>query len=225
MRVPALLAMALLVAGCTQNDPGSGPGGDDFTSCPSWVKLPHNGQVIDGALMVNRDTVVPDFERWDFMEPNATRAGQGIGDGHLREFDGHPLDQIVLDFHMRPKQGTQPARVLYVEDAELTLRFYRSDNGYPAEPIAAWDQALGAASAKEEWVFTSDPEDRYAIYNVTLRMDLAQPDQQPDPTGVFLHWQMTQHDLDGDIDTPSAAIMRYAPEFWYRTCSSDGTKH
>jgi len=222
VRILALLALALLIPGCTQNDPGDG-GDEPQMSCPSWMKYPHNGQIIDGAMLFNNQTTAPDFERWDFMEPNATRPGQGIGDGHLLEYNDRPLDQIVFDFHMRNKAANAPARLLYVEDAQLNLRFYASEGGYPGEPLGAYDQALGPDSTQHEWVFRSDPSTRYAIYNVTLRLDLAQADEDPNPRGVFLHWEL-QPNLDGDIDTQSIALMKYAPEFWYRTCGKDGTR-
>lgn len=223
MRAFPLVAVVLLLAGCTQGDPGDD--GGIATTCPSWVKLPHNGQVIEGAMLYNKDTTVPDFERWDFMEPNATRPGQGIGDGHLLEFDDHPLDQIVFDFHMRNKEGSNPARLLYVEDAELTVSFFASRDGEIdfGTPVEAWDQAQGPSSSKHEWTFGIDPAKRYGIHNVTLRVDLAQPWEDPRPHGVFVRWLMTP-DLDGNLETPSIAIMRYAPEFWYRTCSSNGAK-
>ncbi|MEK6974963.1 MAG: hypothetical protein AABY18_01310 [Candidatus Thermoplasmatota archaeon] len=223
MRLPALIALALLLSGCTQNDPGAGDGDGFFTTCPSWIKYPHNGQIIDGALLFNNQTTHPDFERWDFMEPNATRPGQGIGDGHLLAFDGHPLDQIVFNFHFRQKGPDQPARALYVEDSALTLRFYASDGGYPGDPLGAYDEDEGPDSTKHEWVFRSDPTAGFALHNITLRLELAPADQDPAPSGVFLHWEMTP-DLDHDIDTQSVALMRYSPEFWYRTCSNDGTK-
>lgn len=225
VRAFPLVAASLLLAGCTQGDPG---GEDDgpVTSCPAWVKLPHNGQVIEGNMVYTNQTMVPDFERWDFMEPNATRPGQGIGDGHLREFDGHPLDQIVLDFHLRQKGQGQPGRILAVEDAEVTVSFFPSVDGEIdfSTPIEAWDQSKGQSSSKHEWTFGPTPGRNFGYHNVTLRIDLAQPDEEPRPQGVFVHWVMTPN-LDNDIDTASLVVMHYAPEFWYRTCSSDGTRH
>lgn len=224
MRVLALaaLALAFVLPGCTQNDPGAGDG-EDYMSCPSWIKYPHNGQIIDASMLFSKDTVQPDLERWDFMEWNDTRPGQGIGDGHLVEYADHPLDQIVFNYHLREKSGGDPARALYTEDAQLTLRFYASEGGYQGRALEAYDEALGKASSKNEWVFRSDPQTRYAFHNVTLRVELAQPDEDPAPSGVFLQWSFAPN-LDGNMDTPSFAVIRYAPEFWYRTCSSDGTK-
>lgn len=218
----SLAFLALLVTGCTQNDPGSGDGGD-FMTCPSWIKYPHNGQIIDASMLFSKETTQPDLERWDFMEWNETRPGQGIGDGHLLEYADHPLDQVVFDFHLREKSGSAPARALYTEDAQLTLRFYASDGGYLGEPLEAYDEAKGKSSAEHEWVFRSDAQTRYAFHNLTLRIDLAQPDEDPAPRGVFVQWTLAPN-LDNNMETPSFAIMRYAPEFWYRTCSQDGTK-
>ena len=222
MRALALVTLVLLLPGCTQNDPGDDKV-DDGITCPSWIKYPHNGQVIDASMLFTKDTVQPDLERWDFMEWNATRAGQGIGDGHLLEYDDKPLDHIVFDFHLRQANGDQKARALYVEDAQLTLRFYASDGGYQGEPLEAYDEALGKASSKNEWVFRSDPQTRYAFYNQTMRLELSQPTEDPAPRGVFLQWTLAPN-LDNNMDTPSVAVMRYAPEFWYRTCNQDGTK-
>ncbi len=223
MRTAALLALAFLVAGCTQGSPGSG--GKAFEgSCPAWVKYPHSGQIVESALQwTNRSTNPADLERWDFMAPNATRAGLGIGDGHLLEYEGHPLDQVWFDFHLRDKSAGQPRRVLFVEDAELHARFYASEDGYPGQALEPWDVALGPSSAKHDWTFTSDPVKHYAIHNVTLRVDLARPDQDPAPAGVFVEWVLVP-DLDRDPDTPSMAMMYYTPDLWYRTCSKDGTK-
>ena len=224
MRLLAVAAtLAFLLAGCTQGSPGTGP--DGFAStCPSWIKYPHNGQIIEGALQwTNTSTNPGDLERWDFMKWNATRGGQGIGDGHLLRYDGHPLDQLEFDFHLRDKAAGQPRRVLYVEDAELHARFFAAEDGYPGQLLEPWDRALGPSSAKHEWTFTSDPVKRYAIHNVTLKLELMPADQDPSPVGVFVQWELIP-DLDHNPDTPSVALMHYVPEFWYRTCSKDGTK-
>lgn len=225
MRVALLAGLVFLLAGCTQGDPGSRNGHSGFQStCPSWVKYPHNGQIIEGALQwTNLSTNPDDLERWDFMAPNATRPGQGIGDGNLLEYDGHPLDEVVFDFHLRDKSPGTPRRALYVQDAQLHMMFFASEGGYPGQELEAYDTSKGPSSAKVEWIFGSDAAEGYTIHNVTLRVDLAQPDQPPAPAGVFVHWWIDP-DLDGDKDTPSVALMHYAPEFWYRTCSADGTK-
>ena len=216
MRLPALLLATLVpLAGCTQLDPGDDD--PDFTgTCPSWVKG-MGTQVIEGALLLTKETTAPDFDRWDFREATAEAPGNGLGDGYL-EFNGHPLDQIVLDFHQRDEPG-KPKRLLWVLDAELHLRFYRADGGQVGEPVEAWDQALGASSSKHEWVFGKQPGKEFGYHNITLRIDLTDPADDPDPHGVFAHWEMIP-DLDSNPDTPSAAVMRYAPDLWYRTCGA-----
>lgn len=228
MRLAVVVAVAFLLAGCTQGSPGGGK--DTFSpSCPSWIKYPHNGQIVEGGMQwtnqsqphPNFNGEISDLDRWDFMEPNATRGGQGLGDG-LLTYEGHPLDQLVLNFHYRQKQGSEPARILYVQDAELHVRFYANEGGYPGQQLSPWEESQGRSSAKAEWVFTSDPQKHWSMFNLTWHLDLAQPDEAPAPIGVFVEWEMIP-DQDHDVDTPSAALIHYAPEFWYRTCSKDGT--
>jgi hypothetical protein len=221
MRLLAVLLLAFLLAGCTQGTPDRE---DDFqASCPSWIKYPHNGQIIEGAMQwTNQSTNPNDLDRWDFMQWNATRGGQGLGDG-LLEYEGHPLDQIVLNFHERQKSAGNPARRLGVQDGELHVRFWANEGGMPGQQLEAWDESLGRSSAKADWTFTSDPVKHYALFNITWHIDLAQPDEEPAPVGVFAEWELIP-DQDRNPDTPSGAVMYYSPELWYRTCSSDGTK-
>lgn len=222
----ALLACAVLLplglAGCTQGDPGGG--GDGFEgTCPAWVKG-RNAQKVDGNLALTNQTTVPDFDRWDFAEP-ADRdkdgdldPGTGFGDG-ITTWLEHPLDFLVMDFDRRHGED----RLLYVQDAEVKVSFFASDGGYPGDPLQAYLQG-DPDGAQHQWTFRSGPGG-WRIENLTFRVDLARDDEQPDPRGVFVHWEMTDVDLDDDIDTASVVFMRYSPEFWYRTCSRDGTKH
>lgn len=223
MRRVAGLALVSLLAGCLQADPGEGEGFEG--TCPSWVRMPQGGQVVTRGpifLFDNNTQGAPEFEKWDFMGPtyddqgNPTKRGNGIGDGYL-QFDGHPLDQLVIDL-----RWDESKRGLYVQNAEVHLQFIAARDGYPAEAMQAWDQSQGRASAKHEWVFTSPPGG-YAFHNVTLRLDLAEPGAEPDPHGVFLYWTWVPR-FQGQGDVPSVVIRGYTPEYWYRTCSSDGTK-
>lgn len=220
VRALLLAAVALTLSGCTA--PSGGDDGGFEISCPAWVHLPHNAQIVDGTLLMTNQTMAPDLTRWDFKEPGQT-PGQGIGEGNLETYKGRPLDQMVFDFRMRERDGSKAAQLLYVQDAELRLRFHASDGGYPGERLQAYDEALGRSSLRDEWVFRADPRLHYGIFNVTLRLELADSGEEPAPRGVFLEWEMVP-DLDRDIDTPSIARMRYAPQYLYRTCSDDGTR-
>lgn len=219
----------MLLAGCTQGTPDRD--GPFVGSCPSWVKLPYNGQIIEGQLQwTNLSSNPSDLSRWDFMPPSYNqssgqwRAGSGIGDGNLRSYNGHPLDQVVFNFHLREKSSGEPRRVLYVQDGTLTARFYASDDGFVGDPVAVYDEKLGPASAKHEWTFSVDSKTNWALHNLTLRIDLAPIDAPPSSHGLFVHWELLP-DRDRNRDTPSVALMQYSPEFWYRTCSKDGTRH
>lgn len=219
MRIASFVTLALLLAGCTQGTP-SGPE-DEFVSCPSWIKYPHNGQIIEGNLQwTNMSTNPADLTRWDFRAPTPQQAGVAIGDGNLLSYNDHPLDQVVFDFHYREKAGGEPRRLLYVQDGELHARFFESVDGQVGEPLEAYDEARGKGSAQHEWTFRSDEATKWSIHNVTLRIDLAADDADPAPRGVFVQWELSP-DHDGDPNTASVAAMHYAPEFWYRTCSRD----
>lgn len=232
MRIVALLALVFLLAGCTQNSPTNGGPAGDFASCPSWVKGQSGYQVRDdGAMTYTADNAAtyymppPDgnYERWDLKAPNATTPGSGIGTG-LQTFQGYPLDQLVFDFRPETSNLTAAKQLLYIQDGELTLEFLADEGGSPGQVLRAYDQARGPSSARDSWVFASDPVKKFAFHNITLRLDLAQPDEDPNPRGVFLHWTMTKVNLDNDFDTTTMELIRYNPQLWYRTCSSDGTR-
>lgn len=228
MRIVALLALSFLLAGCTQGTPDRDEG---FAgSCPSWIKLPYNGQIVEGNLQwTNLSSNPNDLVRWDFMPPSYNqstgqwRAGSGIGDGNLQSYQDHPLDQIVFNFNFRDKAAGEPRRLLYVQDGTLTVRFFASEGGFVGDPVAVYNERLGPSSAKHEWVFQVDPKTNYAVHNLTLRIDLAASDEPPAPQGLFIQWELLP-DRDRNRDTPSLAAMHYSPEFWYRTCSKDGTR-
>jgi hypothetical protein len=223
MRVALLLAALPLMAGlagCTQGTPG-----DDFqATCPSWIKG-RDAMGVNGNLLFTNQTTMPDFDRWDFREGNNSawtgrnnphgRPGTGLGDG-LEELFDRPLDFLVFDFRFT-EDGK---RMLYIQDAQLIVRFYASEGGNPGEPLDAYLQGR-PQTAKSEWVYTTAPGG-FLLVNDTLRVDLARPDEAPNPRGVFVHWQMVPN-LDRNVDTASVAIMRYSPEFWYRSCNADGT--
>jgi hypothetical protein len=220
-----LLASSLALTGCTQGDPG-----DDFgePTCPSWTKG-RSSMIVSPAtkLYYSNQTQVPDFFDWDYAEESYNANGtlqtrwSAFGSS-FKSLSGKPLDFLVFDFHGAEFTGGRS--FLLVEDAEVTLQFFaESADGSPeGQPMAAWDVDQGKESAKTEWTFRSDPKTGYALHNVTLRVDLAQPNEAPNPRGVFAYWTWT-FDLDGDRDTPSGVTTAYAPEFWYRTCWSDGT--
>lgn len=208
-----LLTSSLALAGCTQGDPGD----DDLGSptCPAWTRG-LNRQIINGNLAVTNRTTVPDLDRWDFTEPG--EKGSGLG-GSYGQFMGKPLDFLTID--LRQKQGEDPNenRLLYIQDAELHVRFFADRDGQLGEEMEAFEDGR-PETAKHEWVFRTAPGG-YLIQNITWKVELAQPDQEPDPHGVYVHWEMLPN-LDNDIDTASVVIMRYSPEFWYRSCWSDG---
>lgn len=199
-------------AGCTQGDPG-----DDFEpTCPSWTRG-LNRQVINGNLAVTNRTTVPDLDRWDFTEPGDK--GSGLG-GPYKDFQGRPLDFLTINLQQKQSNSSNEDRLLYIQDAELRVTFFADRDGQLGEEMEAFEEGR-PATAKHEWVFRTTPGG-YLIQNITWKVEMAKPDQDPDPHGVYVHWEMVPN-LDGDIDTASVVIMRYSPEFWYRTCSSDGT--
>ena len=209
-----LLTSSLALTGCTQGDPGDD--GDLGTpTCPSWTRG-MNRQIINGNLAVTNRTTVPDLDRWDFTEPGDKGAGLG---GSYGAFLGKPLDFMTID--LRQKQGGDPKedRLLYIQDAELHVRFYADRDGQVGEEMQAFEDGH-PETAKHEWTFRTAPGG-YLIQNITWKVELAKPDQEPDPHGVYVHWEMVPN-LDNDIDTASVVIMRYSPEFWYRSCWSDG---
>jgi hypothetical protein len=212
--VLAVLALSAGLAGCTQGDPNGG----FKQSCPAWIKGP-DAQVVNGNLVLTNQTTQPQFDRWDYREPSAKSPGTGFGDGLLQRFN-HSLDFLSMDFHFHQGEG-KDARLLYVQDAELHVSFFASENGAPGESLDASLEGQ-PSTAKHEWTFRTTPGG-YLIENLTWRVELAHPDQPPNPRGVFVHWEMIPN-LDNNIDTASVILMRYSPEFWYRTCSSDGTK-
>lgn len=221
-----LLAAGVLLAGCTQNSP-NGEDGGAFGSCPSWVKGLSQERVVWSVnfLFTNQSTSAPALDDWDLREPtfdaqgNLAKPGAGFGEG-FQEFQGAPLDQVVFDFVRRGSGDKQTG--LFVLDAEVHLTFLASYDGAPGETLSAYDQSKGPSSGKPEWVFRSDDADG-DWFNITLRVDLAGIDQQPDPRGIFVYWTWV-FDLDDNVDTPSAVARGYSPEFWYRTCSADGTR-
>jgi hypothetical protein len=123
---------------------------------------------------------------------------------------------------MHQKSGSDPNQdqLLYIQDAELHVSFFADRDGQLGEEMEAYMDGH-PETAKHDWAFRTEPGS-YLIENITWKVQLAAPDQEPDPHGVYVHWEMLPN-LDNDIDTASVAIMRYAPEFWYRTCWSDGT--
>jgi hypothetical protein len=209
-----LLTTSLALTGCTQGDPG-----DDFgdPTCPSWTRG-QSRQIINGNLAVTNRTTVPDLERWDFTEPGDK--GSGLGTPYP-DFQGKPLDFITIDLHQRQSSDPNQERLLYIQDAELHVEFFAERDGQLGEDMEAYEEGK-PATAKHEWVFRTAPGG-YLIENLTWKVDLAASDQQPDPHGVFVRWTMVPN-LDNDIDTASVVIMRYSPEFWYRTCWADGTR-
>lgn len=232
MRALAIASVVFLLAGCTQNSPGDGTPTGDYGSCPSWVKGLSGYKIRDDGAM----TYLPEnaatyympgggFERWDLRAFNQTDPGVGLGSG-LLTFQDHPLDQMVFDF--RPDSGVSLAntsRLLYIQDGEMHLEFFADEGGYPGELLFAYDQTKGPSSAQDKWVFRSDPVKNYSFYNITLRLDLAHADEDPNPRGVFVHWIMAEVDLDRNPDTTTMEAIRYAPELWYRTCGGDGTRY
>lgn len=208
------LAASVALTGCTQGDPGDDGFGE--ASCPAWTRG-MNRQVINGNLAVTNQTTVPDLDRWDFTDPG--ERGSGLG-GPYGEFLGRPLDFITIDLRQHKGQNEGGDRLLYIQDAELRVTFFADRGGQVGEAMEAFEEGR-PETAKHEWVFRTEPGG-YLIQNVTWRVELAKPDQEPDPHGVFVHWEMVP-DLDNDIDTASVVLMRYSPEFWYRTCWSDGT--
>lgn len=229
MRVPLALVAVFLLAGCTQYSPTDGRDGD-FGSCPSWTKGQSGFRIRDdGAMTYNAQSAATyympggNFERWDLKAFNNTHPGAGLASG-LLEFNGMPLDQFVFDFRPNHADLAQSTQLLYIQDGEMRLEFFADEGGYPGERLRAYDQVLGPNSARDEWVFRSDPAKHFSFYNVTLRLDLAAVDEAPHPRGVFLHWFMTEVDLDHDADTTTLELIRYIPELWYRTCSKDGTR-
>lgn len=217
MRVVAVLAAVLLsagLAGCTQGDPGKSTFAQ---TCPAWIKGP-DAQVVNGNLVLTNQTTQPQFDRWDYREPT-DKPGTGFGDGILQRFN-HSLDFLSMDFHFHQGEG-KDARLLYIQDAELHVTFFASEGGVPGQELDASLEGQ-PGTAKHEWVFRTAPGG-YLIENLTWRVELAKPNEPPNPRGVFVHWQMVPN-LDKDINTASVVLMRYSPEFWYRTCSSDGTK-
>lgn len=210
----ALLSSSVALTGCTQGSPGED---DDIRqTCPAWTRG-LNRQVINGNLAVTNQTTVPDLDRWDFTEPGDKGSGLGTPYGSAQ---GKPLDFMTLD--LRQKSGGDPNddQLLYIQDAELRVRFFAERDHQLGEEMEAYEDGK-PATAKHEWVFRTAPGG-YLIQNITWKLELAKPDQQPDPHGVYVHWEMVPN-LDNDIDTASVAIMRYAPDFWYRTCWEDGT--
>lgn len=231
-RVRLLLAVVLtfVLAGCTQGSPGLDP--DEVGSCPSWVQYPHKTHSVgvgDPLQWYHTGTQARfDVEQWDFRAPSSNKTTgapiPGTAFGSTYEFyEGRPLDFLVFDFAVHG-QLNKSKTLLLVVDAEVHLQFIASEGGYPTgEVLAAWDVKKGPASAKTDWVFKPDPATNYAYYNLTLQVDLAPIDQDPNPRGVFLHWTW-EPDLDKDPETPSILRRGYAPDLWYRTCSKDGTR-
>lgn len=225
-----LLAVVLsctALTGCLQGDPGD----DDFQqSCPAWIKGLSKMSVpfswSSAKFLYTNQTTQPVFDDWDFAAPEydssgaLVKEGTGFGD-NLETFQDHPIDFLVFDFRAdedlaKTRQG------MYVQDAELRMSFFASDSGAIGAPLEAWDQQRGRESTQHQWTFGLEPGKEFGMHNVTLRVDLAAPDQPADPRGVFVHWEWT-FDLDHDRDTPSAVFLGYSPEMWYRTCNSDGS--
>jgi hypothetical protein len=209
-----LLASSVALTGCTQGDPG-----DDFgePTCPSWTRG-LNAQVVHRDWAITNQTTMPDFERWDYTVPGPT--GSSLG-GPFPEFQGRPLDFITIDLHQRTGGDPNKDRLLYIQDAELHAQFYAERDHELGEDLMAYEEGK-PETAKHEWVFRTQPGG-YLIENITWKVELAAPDQEPDPHGVYVRWTLVPN-LDNDIDTASVVLMRYSPEFWYRTCSADGTR-
>lgn len=208
----ALLLSTLTLAGCSQGEDNRF--GDP--TCPAWTRG-LSRQIINGNLAFTNQTTMPDFERWDFTEPGDR--GSGLGTPYP-EFMGKPLDFLTLDFRMRQSADQKEERLLYIQDAELHVSFFAERDGQLGEAMQAFEDGR-PETAKHEWVYRTTPGG-YLIQNVTWKVELARPDQQPDPHGVYVHWEMIPN-LDNNVDTASVVIMRYSPEFWYRTCSADGS--
>jgi hypothetical protein len=220
-----LLTSSLALAGCTQGDPG-----DDLPpTCPSWTKGLSSQVVQPGIkLLYSNQTMTPDFDDWDFGEEayysNGTLQSRWSAFGsNLETFMDYPLDFLVFDFEGAAISGGKS--ILYVQDAEVKLEFFAAgaDGAPSGERLSAWDERLGRSSSRSEWVFRSDAATGYSQSNVTLRVELAPSDQEPNPRGVFVYWSWT-FDLDRDRDTASLLYVGYSPEFWYRTCGSDGVR-
>jgi len=185
---------AIAASGCTQGDTRDG---DDFQgTCPAWVE--------GLSSSIYHAEFHPDSTDDD---KNDT-----FGGGGARWFKDHPLDILSLSFYPTDEGGTQG---LYVQDGVLTATFSRADTG---EPLAAYDIASGPRGPGNpgQSVWTFQPKDEmYA--NFTLQIDLSDPGEEANPGPVRVDWHF-ERDLDGDPDTPSAALVLYTTNFWYRTC-------
>lgn len=192
-----LCSVALLasLAGCTQGDPGK----DGFKgTCPQWVKGLSTNVFQEGF----QNTSVPDQK---FSPDHPVGAG-------LREFNGHPLDFVELDFHPRSSGQTQ---AVGVANATLELRVFRSDNSKGiADQLLIEDPAKGQTSDTWTWgpgIYT----------NFTLKVRLAEPSDPPITDPIVLRWDFMP---DANTRSPSEAVMLYTAYFWYRTCNQDGTE-
>lgn len=205
------LALSLSLAGCTQGDPN---GGDDFVgTCPAWVKGLSSIIAKEGF----QNTSMPE-QKFDPAHP--TGAG-------LARFQGHPLDLVDLEFwpqrfgREHPQAGqfdpTRPQAV-GVANGTLELRVFRSDgNGGVADQLLLHDVATGPnGPRKDVWAFAP------GVYkNFTLQVALSAPSEEPLTEPVVLRWDFLP---DANTRSPSEAVMLYTSYFWYRTCSSDGTR-
>jgi hypothetical protein len=193
------VAMSLGLAGCTQGDPG---GDDDFVgTCPAWIKGLSTNVFQEGF----QNTSMPE-QKFDPSHPT----GAGLG-----EFQKHPLDLIDLDFHAARGGQTQ---AVGVANGTLELRVFRSDGqGGIADQLLLHDVATGPSGPrKDAWTFGPGVQKDF-----TLQVELAGSNDAPDPTPIVLRWDFLP---DANPRTPSEAVMLYTAYFWYRTCSSDGTK-
>jgi hypothetical protein len=189
------LSLAFSLAGCTQGDPGKG-GGFQGT-CPQWVKGLSTNVYQEGF----QNSSVPDSK---FDPEHPTGAG-------LRDFQGHPLDFVELDFHPTSAGKVQ---AVGVANATLELRAFRSDgNKGVADQLLLQDPRT--QETKDTWTWGA------GVYtNFTLKVQLAQPNEPPVTDPIVLRWDFMP---DTNARTPSEAVMLYTAYFWYRTCNRDGS--
>lgn len=209
------LLVAVGLAGCTQGTPEFG---DDFTpTCPSWIK--------------GLSTAVYSGPGW--FHPNGTNfdSHDRIGGGGLLSFQGKPVDQVELDFHLKIQKDAQgnPVRddngtvkshqqFLYVERGTLQVQFFRNDTG---ETLLAYDSSKGPAGPNNppRETLTWAP----GMYtNFTIHIDLAHRNDDARPTAVEVHWFLLG-DRSGNGDTAAWALRDTTAYFWYRSCNADGS--
>jgi hypothetical protein len=222
LRPAGAVLVAFLFTGCLQG--GEDDGGFDPT-CPSWV-LGLGGAHVHGEFA----NFTGHIYRRDMKEADQNGNAIPLGSNQL-EFMDHPLDQMAFDFHYKTRGSgnrTVTDQIFYVQDGTVEVHAFRYDPDSPpdhtGEELPIYDEAKGPASATYGMNFSSDPERHWSMFNVTLRVNLAEPWEEPDPQGVFLDWWFFR-DQDQDPETASVALLYYKAQLWYRTCGEDGTRY